>query len=201
MFGILLRLGASMKSLPFVVKPKRTFSKVQIGNEKSGIIEIEKRGYLTVSEKTFVDSVTQGSDAVSLIVALATRISSALDESVEACYVSIMKAIQNNLDDDELARRIKADYSKELGDVIAQLGDSMQKRAIAAATVLIQSRIDSEWTLEDTLNQDPALLAAFSDFYQSEELGDIEPEPSEKKSETEQAAELVGKSTEENGEK
>ena len=44
-----------MRTLPFVVKPKRVFVNVKLGREEIGIIEIEKRGYLTVSEKTFVD--------------------------------------------------------------------------------------------------------------------------------------------------
>jgi hypothetical protein len=61
-----------MKTLPFVVQPKRKFTKVKIGTEQAGVLEIERRGYLTVSEKAFVDGVMQGTDGIAAIVNLAT---------------------------------------------------------------------------------------------------------------------------------
>ena len=169
-----------MRTLPFVVKPKRVFVNVKLGREEIGIIEIEKRGYLTVSEKTFVDGVMQGADAV----------------TTEECYTAIIQAIQGDLTS-KFAIKIKEEYPDELGTILTQMSESVQKRAIAAATVLIRSRIDSEWSVDDTLEQDPELINAFAEFYGQEEAGvsalsgeDI-VEPT--------AEEIVGKSTEENG--
>ena len=63
-----------MAKLPFVVAPKVKTSKVRLGTEETGVIEIEKRGYLSVAEKSFVDSVLQQSDGVTQIVKLASQI-------------------------------------------------------------------------------------------------------------------------------
>jgi len=185
-----------MRTLPFVVKPKRVFTTVKIGREDIGILEIEKRGYLTVSEKAFVDAVMQGADAVTSVVALATRISSKTGHTTEECYTAIMGAIQGDLTS-RFAIKIKEQYPDELGTILTQMSESVQKRAIAAATVLIKSRIDSEWSVEDTLEQDPELINAFAEFYGQEEAGIAAASEGEATEPT--AEEIVGKSTEENG--
>lgn len=185
-----------MRTLPFVVKPKRVFAQVKLGREEIGVIEIEKRGYLTVSEKTFVDAVMQGADAVTSVVGLASRISSKTGHTTEECYTGIMGAIQGDLTS-KFATKIKQEYPDELGLILTQMSESVQKRAIAAATVLIRSRIDAEWSVEDTLEQDPELINAFAEFYAEEEAnvsvsaGEEVVEPT--------AEEIVGKSIEESG--
>lgn len=202
-----------MKTLPFVVQPQRKFVKAKIGTPETGIIEIERRGYLTVSEKNFVDSVTQGTDGVTAIVSLATRVSAKTKHTIDDSFNAVMKAVQGDLED-AFALRIKEEYTEEISSILSQMADSMQKRSLAATTILIQSRIDPEWTLEDTLNQDPALLLAFSEFYSEEEagvsaenlakLGELGSEDGSQadSSETgEETSEILGKSTEENGEK
>jgi len=193
-----------MKTLPFVVQPKKKFSKVKIGTEQTGVLEIERRGYLTVSEKAFVDGVTQGTDGITAIVNLATRIGSKTKHTTEEAFNAVMKAVQGDMTD-PFAVKIREDYPDELSAILSQMTDAVQKRGIAAATILIRSRIDSEWTLDDTLEQDPALIQAFADFYTEEESGlspgDVDEEPAAEPKGEEAAAEIVGKSTEENGEK
>lgn len=184
-----------MKTLPFVIKPKRNFTKVKIGREDIGIVEIERRGYLTVSEKAFVDGVMQGGDAIGSVVALATRISSKTGHTTEEVYVAIMAAIQGDVST-KFNARIREEYPDELSAIITQMSESVQKRAIAAATILIKSRIDPEWSVEDTLEQHPDLINAFSDFYSLEESGATSTEEKEEVP----AEEIVGKSTVENGE-
>jgi hypothetical protein len=198
-----LRSVFLMKTLPFVVQPKKKFTKVKIGTENTGKLEIERRGYLTVSEKSFVDAVTQGSDGITAIVNLATRIGTKTKHTTEEAFSAVMKAVQGDLED-PFALKIREEYPDELSNILSQMTDSIQKRNIAATTILIRSRIDSEWTVDDTLEQDPELILAFADFYALEEAG-IQPEivdPSEQAEEQDEsnaAADIVGKSTEENG--
>jgi hypothetical protein len=192
-----------MKTLPFVVQPKRKFTKVKIGTEQAGVLEIERRGYLTVSEKAFVDGVMQGSDGITAIVNLATRIGAKTKHTTEEAFNAVMKAVQGDMSD-PFAVKVREEYPDELGGILSQMTDAVQKRGIAAATILIRSRIDSEWTLDDTLEQDPALIQAFADFYTEEESGlspgDIGEDPVAEPNSDEAAADIVGKSTEENGE-
>lgn len=191
-----------MRSLPFVVKPKRKFSNVKIGDESIGIIEIERRGYLTVSEKAFVDGVTQGSDGISSIVALATRIGSKTKHTTEDAFNAVMKAIQGEMND-PFAVKIREEYPDEISSILSEMANAMQQRSVAAATILIRSRIDPEWSVDDTLDQDPALITAFADFYTQEESGLI-PGPDIIEGgggeNEDPATAIVGKSTGENGE-
>ena len=69
--------------------------------------------------------------------------------------------------------------------------ESMSRKSIACTTILIQTRINPDWTIEDTMTLQPELLAEFSSFYDSEEAKE-DFEPSEVDNEKE-AAEIVGK--------
>ena len=48
-----------MGKLPFVVQPRLKAIKERIGSEDAGYIEIERRGYLTSGEKSFVQQIQQ----------------------------------------------------------------------------------------------------------------------------------------------
>ena len=188
-----------MKTLPFVVKPKRRVLIAQIGNDDIGVLEIERRGYLNVSEKTFVDSIMQGSDAIGGIVALSNRISNKNGKPLDLVYNAVMAAIQGDMTN-ELVPQIQEEYSNEIGQLLQSMVDSVQKRGLAAATILIQSRIDPEWSVDDTLKQDPLLISEFAKFYDEEDAGYM-PDEESKEEKSEGVQDILGKSTEENGEK
>ena len=187
-----------MRSLPFVVKPRSTTVIEDIGNEEIGIIKIERRGYLNVTEKTFVDQASNSSQTIANTVALATKISSKTKKTVEDCYSGIMKAVQGGLDD-KFAARIKEEYPEEIGEIMNNLIEAATRRNLACANILIVSRIDPEWTLEDTLEQHPGMIEALAEFYTEEENGK-KPESKEgeakeltKSEEEAEVSELVGK--------
>ena len=48
------------KGLPFVVQPKYEPILERVGTDESGIIEIERRKYLTVQEKAIVQGAMEG---------------------------------------------------------------------------------------------------------------------------------------------
>jgi len=177
-----------MAKLPFVVQPKRNIEIIQIGDEESGVIEIERKGYLSVAEKAFVDSFMQGSDGISYIVQLANRLSRELKIGPDKAYVGITEAMSGKLDS-KLAVTINENYGQELSVATAKMSDSMQRRAIAAATILLQTRINHEWTVDDTLGLDPVILDGLSKLYDREE----NKEAVSAKSAEEEAAEIVGK--------
>lgn len=188
-----------MKTLPFVVQPKKKFAPYKVGNEEVGFIEIERKGYLSVSEKTFVDSIMQGSDGVTLIISLANKISSKLNIKVETAYSSIVAAMGQG-EEDEYTSQIRAEYSDEIASILSDMTESVQKRGLAAATILIQSRIDRDWTVEDTLGLDPLLIEEFSKFYDLEEARNSDPQENMLNTDEETISEILGKSKEENGE-
>lgn len=177
-----------MALLPFVVQPKKNTEIVRIGNEEIGILEIERKGYLSVAEKSFVESVMQGSDGVASIVYLANKISKDHKTTPEKAYVAITDAMQGNTAG-KLQELISNQYADELSQIISKMAESMQRRAIAATTILIQTRINHDWTFEDTLTLDPEFLDQFVQLYDREEQREAIKEHSKE----EEAAEVVGK--------
>jgi len=177
-----------MAVLPFVVQPKKNVETVRLGNEEIGIIEIQRKGYLSVAEKAFVDSVMQGSDGVTQLVLLSNRISKEHKTTPEKAYLAITDVMQGSVTS-KLHETISEHYGSEVSQVTARMTESLQRRAIAATTVLIQTRIDHDWTIEDTMTLDPEFLGQFVDLYEKEERREpVTPEEKEK-----EAAEIVGK--------
>jgi len=179
-----------MAKLPFVIAPRMKSRLVRLGNEELGVIEIEKRGYLSVAEKSFVDSVMQGSDGVSNMVRLASKVARERKISVEKAYNIIVEIISGKTSD-SVSTKVGNDYGDEISDIQSQMIDSMQRKSIACTTVLIQSRIYSEWTVEDTMQLQPELLVEFANLYDEEERKITDTE--EKKDPEDEASEIVGK--------
>jgi len=193
-----MRFGRHMKTLPFVIQPKKSFAPYRIGNEEVGFIDIERRGYLTVSEKSFVESIMQGSDGVTLIISLANKVSSKLKIKVETAYSSIVAAMGHG-EEDEHTSTIRAEYADEIASILSEMTDAMQKRGLAAATILIQSRIDRDWSVEDTLTLDPLMIEEFAKFYDLEESRNTDPQEEGLAVSEEAISEIMGKSKEESG--
>lgn len=176
-----------MSKLPFVVQPRVKPVLIKIGTPDTGIFEIERRGYLNVAEKSFVDDFTQSSDSIKSIVGLATRISISKKISRESAYETVM-AIISGKELDKTGKDVATSYEEEIRDLTASLAEVQAKRDIAIATVLLQSRVNKEWTLDDTLELDPFVIQQLSDLYTQEELKQM-PETKEE----EDTAELLGK--------
>ena len=64
-----------MANLPFIIQPKSKAINIKIGNEEIGVFEIERRGYLNVAEKSFVEGFTSSSNTVREIVKVSNKIS------------------------------------------------------------------------------------------------------------------------------
>ena len=177
-----------MALLPFVVQPKKNTEMVRVGNEEVGIFEIERKGYLSVAEKSFVENVTQGSDGVSSLVRLANRVAVDNKVAAEKAYAAITDAMSGKATS-KLASSIAENYEEELAYATSRMSESMQRRSIAAATILIQTRVNHEWTIQDTMELDPLLVEELTSLYDREE----QREAIETTSSTEEAKEIVGK--------
>lgn len=186
-----------MATLPFVVQPKKNIEKIQIGDDESGVLEIVKKGYLTVAEKSFVDNVMQGSDTVSSIVLLANKISRDKKVSSEKAYLAISRIISSQ-GSGGLDEIISEEYSTDISSLTGRMAEAMARRNIAAATILIQTRVNHEWSVEDTLGLHPKLVEELVALYEEEANPDAGDKKKTEQEELEEAADVVGKSTEEN---
>ena len=161
---------------------------VRIGDDESGVFEIEKRGYLTVAEKTFVDNFTQNPELMRNLVRVCGVIASRYKKPKEECFKAIQTVLSGGAET-KLEKDIEANYQDEIGDLTAQMADIQTRRTIAAATVLIQCRIDADWALEDTLGLEQQVIEQLCELYDSEEA---KIKPKEEDSDQE-VRELVGK--------
>lgn len=156
-------MAKKAKGLPFVVKPRLAPIVERIGNEDIGIFEIERRGYLTVAEKAFAQASSIEDDSVLAIQSITGKISRETGKSRD----EVMQAIVDGMIADFLAP-----YSDELGHAVAGMSLYEEKIKFVRATALIYSRIDSDWSIEQTLELHEQLVEELAELYSDEERRD-----------------------------
>lgn len=153
------------RKLPFVVQPRLQAITERIGTEESGIIEIERRGYLSVAEKAMVQGSVGDDDVMRGLVSLAARVSRETGRQQQ-------EVIQ------DLTKQPPADYLEPWGDEISallmQMVSFQERTVIIQATAMWVSRINPEWTIEDTLELHPDLLNGLVELYQDEDRRSVE---------------------------
>lgn len=175
-------MARKKKSLPFVVQPRLAPIIEQIGNEDSGILEIERRGYLNVAEKALVQYGLEDETSINELYALAGRIARETGKTQQ----QVVEAMSTQPMPDFLTR-----WEEEVTKVLMQMISYNEKIAIIRATALIISRIDSTWTADQTLDLHPDIVASLAELYNDEDKKSVqaledkqtnEPEVVEKKS-------------------
>jgi len=158
-------MARKKKGLPFVVQPRLEPIIEQIGTEETGIIEIERRGYLTVAEKAITQGGLNGDTTVRKLYALAGRIGRETGRQQADVSADLIKP--------ERAEYL-APYDDEITECIMEMMAFQERVGIIQATALIMSRIDNTWTVDQTMELNPDLVAALATFFGEEEQNTIE---------------------------
>lgn len=148
-----------MAKLPFVVEPRLAPIVELVGTDESGKFEIERRGYLNVSEKAFVQAVIAGDDSMAKLHTLAARISREGGVSQSQVYSDF---------GEEMPEYMKP-FAEEIAEVMIKMVGYQEKQRMAAATALITSRIDSSWEISDTFGLHPDIIEGLNNLYEEEE--------------------------------
>lgn len=148
------------RQLPFVVEPRLAPIIETVGTEESGQIEIERRGYLTVSEKALLQAVTVDDDSVSQLYSLAGVIAKEQGKDTK----EVFNDITSQSTDDYLE-----EYRERISRGLMALISFQERRSMVTATALLISRVDSAWTPEDTMRMHPDLIDDLSKLYDEEE--------------------------------
>ena len=151
---------AKKKGLPFVVQPRLAPVLEKVGTDVSGIFEIERRGYLTVAEKAMVQQATQGDDSVRIMYALGGRIARETGKQQLQVMSDLMKQERDSYLDE---------YSDEIMDNMLSMIAYQERVNIVQATALIICRIDSSWTVDQSMNLHPDLIADLTALYNDED--------------------------------
>lgn len=153
-------MASKKKGLPFVVRPRFQPIIEQIGSEDSGIIEIERRGYLTVAEKAMVQSGMENENVIKDIYTLG----SAISRETGKPQADVVKDFSVQPLPDYLSR-----WEEEITKSFVAMIAYQERIGMVQATALIISRIDEKWHIDQTLELHPDLITALSDFYIDEE--------------------------------
>jgi len=153
-------LGRKKKGLPFVVQPKYSPVVERIGTEESGIIEIERRGYLTVQEKAIMQGAMEGDTTLTDLFMLCREIAQKEGLEAEEVFNDMMAPSQPEYFEK---------YSQQISAAITKLGDYNQRQRMVAATALLITRIDPYWSAADTVALHPDLIDSLFTLYSEEE--------------------------------
>ena len=150
-----------MARLPFVVQPKRQPILEQIGSEESGLIEIERRGYLTAGEKSFVQQVQQFDNGTTEIITVSRRVAREYGLGMDKAYnlvLTIISGAAADAENAELVRKIEAEFAEDLTGVVKGLAAGQTREELVFAACLVQYRIDDQRWLYRRHGLLPALL-------------------------------------------
>lgn len=153
------------KGLPFVVQPRLKPITETIGSEYSGQIEIERKGYLTVAEKTIVQSAMKESPFMKVAMRHAQEIAIAQGINVQQVFSDLASEPQP-----EYLR----DHAEKLTEILAAMLSHEEKLQLIAATTLIITRVNPDWDPEDTVSLHPDLQKALFELYSDEEKRSVE---------------------------
>lgn len=150
-----------MAKLPFVVQPKLKPIIERIGSEESGVIEVERRGYLTGAEKTFVQQVQQQDGGTLQLVAISRRVSKDKKIPLEKAY-NIIVTILTGEASGKLAAEIESDYAEEIQRAVNSIAASRTKEDLIHAACLLIHRVDGSIEMSEVVGLHPDLISGLS---------------------------------------
>lgn len=158
-------MSKKKKGLPFVIQPRLSPIIETIGSEESGMIEIERKGYLTVAEKQFVQNAEEDDTSVAQVHLLANKISKS-----KSCDITDVLTAIGGAGDSSLIEG----YEEETRKVLTSMILHQERQQLIHAACLLMLRLESEITMDDVLGLHPDMLTGLALLYREEEAKSIE---------------------------
>jgi len=180
----------AMRNLPFVVQPKRKPEPVRVGTETSGYFELQRMGYLSVGEKAAYQQVVTNKEGVQVLRALVNKVATEQGMAVDKAHDLISKLLQSQKLTKKEEQTLET-YTQDILEMLEVFSRETVHTQMIMATVLLISRLDPEWTIDDTSKLEPDVIAQLAELFQAEEnrsLGNLsflqtKEEPSQGKEE------------------
>jgi len=166
------------RTLPFVVQPRLSPIIESIGSEFSGTIEIERRGYLCVAEKAWIQAFDSGDESQGILFRLAANIGNDLSMDPNEVFKMITSS---GAQDPRLTP-----YAADLLSAIQAVNAAQERKKFVMATCLITNRIDPKWQVEDTMTLHPDILDGLAQLFVEEETKSLEAFQESEKEESEE---------------
>ena len=148
------------RGLPFVVQPKYEPILEWVGTDESGIIEIERKGYLTVQEKAIVQGAMEGDTTMTDMFMLCRDIAQKEGLKPDRVFSDMTAPVQPEY---------FPKYADRISACMARLTEYQDRQRMIAATAMLICRVDKDWSAEDTIALHPDLLDALYVLYMEED--------------------------------
>jgi len=162
-----------MIKLPFIVKPRRQPILEKIGTEESGVIEVERRGYLTTGEKSFVQQVQQMDSGSNEIITLSRQVARKYSLGMDKAYTLVLQIISGGAVTDEkesaLIGQIEQEFAEDLTKVVRGMVTAQMREDLVFAACLLQFRVNDEFAIGDIAGLHPDLITGLAQLYREEE--------------------------------
>lgn len=156
-----------MTKLPFVVSPRLQPITEQIGSKDSGKIEIQRFGYLTAGERSFMQSNSTEEQMLSEVLTLTRKVGKKYSLDMRAAYDMVMTAMTDQ--SDEAAGQVWDDFADELGAVTGSMIRQEQTKKILKALCLCIYRINAEIVVDDIIKLHDDIVDGLAELYDEEE--------------------------------
>lgn len=162
-----------MGKLPFAVQPRLRPIIERIGSQDAGYIEIERRGYLTAGEKSFIQQIQQQDSGTIKLIALSRKIASERSITLEKAYETVM-AIMSGKGKTKAAEAIEADYAVEFQETLGELANARARESLMHAACMLMHRVSSELDFSDINELHPDIIDGLAQLYADEDMKSIE---------------------------
>jgi hypothetical protein len=162
-------------NLPFVVKPRLAPIIEEIGTPESGIILVERRGYLTTGERNTVQQYLQSDSSATIMIKLARAAARKYDVPLDKAYAGVSSAMSGScLVGDKICNDILNDFAEEIQDVMTELMQVQARMEMVQALALITQRVDPSFEVAKITEIHPDIIDQLSKLYQDEENKSVE---------------------------
>lgn len=158
-----------MASLPFVVQPRLKPIIERIGSEDSGILEVERKGYLTVSEKAFLQQTLNDNDLAPSVLNFVRKISSEFKITTERAHQIAVNALSGSPDSDKLAPKVIAKFQEDIDNLTKKIFTVESQKEYLRALCMLINRVDPDFEPETLKGIHPDIILGLSQLCVDEE--------------------------------
>lgn len=148
------------KGLPFVVQPRLKPVVERLGSDLSGVIEVERKGFLTVAEKAIVQNSMKEEKGLANAFLIAREVGAKENKKAEE--------VLSDLSIEPQPAYLKQ-YSKEMGQIMSIMMAHEEKLRLVAVTALMLTRVNPDWDPSGTVDLHPDLQKDLYDLYLDED--------------------------------
>ena len=157
--------------LPFVVAPKVSSRIETLGTDVSGKIKIERKGFLTVGEKSFMASANSQDTVIQSVMKISRAVSKKYKINQQEAYEQVVLAVT---EPDKCSHPVYDDFSEGIAELATDMMIAEQRKQLMAAFCMPLYRVGDDITMDDVTGLHEDLVEALAKLYLDEEKKSVE---------------------------